>query len=185
MTLSKLYISWQKDNYYCALKSLYLKFLCQINSLNKEVLEKSSHLPLPMITWEGKPKDQKLPSGHLLKDIIRSSELDLILPSQTLYPLHIKLWPLLRSSFLSPFIYLNRGRASSIGIKGKPKGPLSPCQGLTFCLPVIYHTLPLRPDQRGRLTVTSTHALLASPASPIPPRPIREASWGRTGKHKN
>lgn len=132
-----------------------------------------------MITWEGKPKDQKLPSGHLLKGIIRSWELDLVLLSQTLYPLHIRLWPLQWSSSLCPFIYLNRGRASSTGMKGKPKDHLCPCQGLTFCLPVIYHTLPLRPDQRGRLTVTSAHALPASPAPPHPTRPwpIWEASW--------
>lgn len=132
-----------------------------------------------MITWEGKPKDQKLPSGHLLKDIIRSSELDLILPSQTLYPLHIRLWPLQWSSSLCPFIYLNRGRASSTGMKGKPKGHLSPCQGLTVCLPVIYHTLPLRPDQRGRLTVTSAHAL---PASPAPPHPTKAHQRGFLGR---
>lgn len=124
-----------------------------------------------MGTWEEKPRDQKLPSGHLLEDIIRSSELDLTLPSQTLYPLHIRLWPLQWSSSLHPFIYLNRGRASSTGMKGKPKDHLSPCQGLTFCLPVIYHTLPLRPDQRGRLTMTSTHALPASPAPPHPTPP--------------
>ena len=31
-----------------------------------------------MITWEGKPKDQNLPGEHLLNDIIRSLELDLI-----------------------------------------------------------------------------------------------------------
>lgn len=37
-----------------------------------------------MVTWEGKPKHWNWPSGHLFKDIIRSSELDLTLSSARL-----------------------------------------------------------------------------------------------------
>lgn len=156
-----------KDNYYCTLKSLYLKFLCQINSLSIEVLEKFGHLPLLMITWEEKPKDQKLPSGHLLKDIIRSSELDLILPSQTLYPLHIRLWPLQWSSSLCLFIYLNRRKASSTGMKGKPKSHLS-LSGTDILPPCdLPHISPQTwPEGKTHCDISTHPSCLASPTPP-------------------
>lgn len=164
---------------------MYLKFPVRINSFKHRVSGKICLLAsfLFMITWDGKPKTRNLPSGHLFKDTIRSSELDLILPSARLwiccisnYAYSIKLFSVLIHLF-------KQRQALRTGLKGKPKSRFSPYQGQTFCLRVTYHTLPLRPDQRGRLIVTSAHALPATPPSPHPAASHLKGFLGGAGEH--
>lgn len=165
---------------------MYLKFPFRINSFKHRASGKICLLASVffMITWDGKPKTQNLPSGHLFKDMIRSSELDLILPSARLWICYISNYAYSIKLLLSVFIHLFKQRqALRTGLNGKAKSHFSPYQGQTFCLHVTYHTLPLRPDQRGRLIVTSAHALPATPPPPYPAATHQKGFLGGAGEH--